>query len=116
MTKLLFAAAAFVAIAPFAASASAETLTPITVSIKFDHELLVSDTGAKVVLDDMRQQARSACTTPGSKFGHGPAVDRDCADDILAKAAVKILAEREEMGLKTAPVFARVASVETASY
>ena len=116
MTKLLFAAAAFVAIAPFAASASAEDLTPITVSIQYDHDLLVSDAGAAVVLSDIRHQARAACTTPGSKFGRGPIVDRDCADDVMAKAAVKILQEREEMGLDTAPAFARVASVKTASY
>ncbi|HPF22013.1 MAG: UrcA family protein [Hyphomonas sp.] len=116
MKNVLFAAAAFVAIAPFAATASAEIQTPITVSIEFDHDLLVSDAGAEVVLSDMRHQARSACTTPGSKFGRGPVVDRACADDVLAKAAVQILAEREEMGLKTAPAFARLATVETASY
>ena len=43
-------------------------------------------------------------------------VDRSCADDVMAQAAVKILKEREEMGLKTAPTFARLATVETASY
>ena len=43
-------------------------------------------------------------------------VDRDCVDAVMAQAAVKILKEREEMGLKTAPVFARLGTIETASY
>ena len=112
MMKPLFAAAAFAAIVPFAASA--ETSTPITVKIEFDHALLASDTGAEAVLASMRQQARAACTTPGRKFGRGPMVDRDCTEDVLAKAAVKILQEREASGLDTAPAFARMASVQTA--
>ena len=60
--------------------------------------------------------ANSACTSSGSKFGRGPVVDRDCADDVMAQAAVQILKEREEMGLKTAPTFARLGTIETASY
>ena len=112
MKKQMIAAAALAALVPCAASA--ETLTPITVQIEFDHALLVSDAGAEVVLADMRHQARKACTTPGSKFGRGPVVDRSCADDVLAKAAMKIIQERDEMGLQTAPTFARVASVQTA--
>lgn len=114
MKKQMLAAAALVAVVPFAASA--EVTTPISVEISYDHDLLVSDSGAEIVLSDIRSQARSACTTPGSKFGRGPVVDRSCADDVMAKAAVKILKEREEMGLKTAPTFARLATVETASY
>jgi UrcA family protein len=114
MMKQMLATAALAAVVPFAASA--ESTTPITVNISFDHELLASDTGAEVVLSDIRTQARDACTTPGSKFGRGPVVDRSCADDVMAKAAVKILKEREDMGLKTAPTFARLATIETASY
>lgn len=112
MMKPLFAAAALAACVPFAASA--ETLTPVTVSIEFDHTLLASDAGAESVLADMRQQARDACTSPGYKFGRGPVTDRACANDVMSKAAVKILQEREEMGLETAPAFARVAVVKTA--
>lgn len=114
MMKQMFTAAALVAVVPFAASA--EVTTPITVDISYDHDLLASDSGAEIVLSDIRSQARSACTTPGSKFGRGPIVDRSCADDVMAKAAVKILKEREEMGLKTAPTFARLGTIETASY
>jgi len=114
MKKLMFAVAAFAVIAPF--TATAEDLKPITVEIQYDHALLVSDAGAKVVLGEIRQQARTACTTSGSKFGRGPVVDRNCADDVMAKAAVKILQSREAMGLDTAPAFARVATIETASY
>ena len=112
MKKHLFAAAALTACAAF--TAHAETTTPITVSIEYDQALLGSDTGAEAVLTDIRSQARAACTTPGSKFGRGPVVDRSCADDVMAQAAVKILQEREEMGLETAPAFARVAAVKTA--
>ena len=112
MKKSMFAAAAFVAIAPFAASA--ETTTPITVKIQFDHGLLGSDAGAEIVLADIRHQAREACTTSGSKFGRSPTVDRSCADDVMAQAAVQILQEREEMGLETAPALARFAAVKTA--
>ena len=114
MMKQMIAAAALVAVVPFAASA--EISTPITVDISYDHDLLASDSGAELVLSDIRSQARSACTSSGSKFGRGPVVDRDCADAVMAQAAVKILQEREEMGLTTAPKFARLASVETASY
>ncbi|MBD3769737.1 MAG: UrcA family protein [Rhodobacterales bacterium] len=114
MMKQMLAAAALVAVVPFAASA--ETTTPVTVDITYDHALLASDLGAQAVLSDIRDQARSACTTSGAKFGRSPSVDRDCANDVMAQAAVKILKEREEMGLKTAPAFARVATVETASY
>lgn len=114
MMKQMFAAAALVAVVPFAASA--ETATPISVSISYDHDLLASDSGAELVLSEIRSQARSACTTSGSKFGRASTVDRNCADDVMAKAAVKILKEREEMGLKTAPTFARLGTIETASY
>jgi UrcA family protein len=114
MKKLMLAAAAFAVIAPF--TASADELKPITVVIKYDHALLGSDAGAEIVLGDIRQQARSACTSSGSKFGRSPAVDRTCAHDVMAKAAVKILKDRESMGLETAPAFARVATIETASY
>jgi UrcA family protein len=114
MIKQMFTAAALVAVVPFAASA--EVVTPVSVAISYDHDLLASESGAELVLADIRSQARSACTTSGSKFGRGPVVDRNCADEIMAQAAVKILKEREEMGLKTAPTFARVATVETASY
>jgi UrcA family protein len=116
MKKQMFAAAALTAFgaALVPSAAQAETLTPITVSIQYDHALLASDIGAEAMLDNMRQQARDACTTRGAKFGRGPMVDRSCADDVVAKAAVKILKEREAKGLTTAPVFARVATVETA--
>jgi UrcA family protein len=114
MKKQMLVAAALVAVVPFAASA--EVVTPISVEISYDHDLLASESGAELVLSDIRSQARSACTSSASKFGRGPMVDRSCADDVMAQAAVKILKEREEMGLKTAPTFARVATVETASY
>lgn len=114
MKKQMLAAVALVAVVPFAASA--EIVTPVSVEISYDHDLLVSGSGAEIVLSEIRSQARNACTASGSKFGRGPMVDRNCVDDIMAQAAVKILKEREEMGLKTAPVFARVATVETASY
>lgn len=116
MKKQMLVAAALsaigVAIVP--AAAHAETVTPIEVSITYDHSLLASDLGAEAMLDNMRLQARDACTSSGAKFGRGPAVDRDCVDDVVAKAAVKILQERETKGLKTAPVFARAATVQTA--
>ena len=114
MMKQMIAAAALVAVVPFAASA--EVSTPISVDITYDHDLLASDSGAEIVLSEIRSQARSACTSSGSKFGRGPVVDRDCADDVMAQAAVQILKEREEMGLKTAPTFARLGTIETASY
>ena len=112
MMKPLFAAAALAACVPFAASA--EQVKPITVSIEFDHALLGSDAGAEKVIADIREQARTACTSRSSKYGHAPTVDRSCADDVMSKAAVKILQEREDMGLDTAPAFARVAIVKTA--
>nr|WP_321359347.1 UrcA family protein [uncultured Hyphomonas sp.] len=114
MIKQVFTAAALVAVVPFVASA--ETTTPISVAISFDHDLLGTDSGAEVVLSDIQSQARSACTSSGNKFGRAPMVDRDCVDDVMAQAAVKILQEREEMGLQTAPVFARLGTIETASY
>lgn len=116
MKKQVVTAAALTAFgAAFVPSvANAERLTPVTVAIQFDHALLASDLGAQAVLDDMRLQARSACTTSGAKFGRGPVVDRSCADDVVAKAAVKILQEREAKGLDTAPTFARAATVQTA--
>mgnify|MGYP003631165637 FL=1 len=114
MIKQMFTAAALVAVVPFVASA--ETSTPITVEISYDHDLLASNSGAELMLSEIRSQARSACTSSGSKFGRTPMVDRDCVDAVMAQAAVKILKEREEMGLKTAPVFARLGTIETASY
>ena len=60
MKKQMLAAAALVAVVPFAASA--EVVTPISVEISYDHDLLASESGAELVLSDIRSQARSACT------------------------------------------------------
>jgi len=113
MKKSMFAAAALAVLMPLAATA--EELTPVTVNIEFDHALLASDAGAKLVMSSIRDQAREACRAPGGKFGRAASTDFSCVDDVTAKATVKILQQREAMGLTTAPAFAREATVQTAA-
>ena len=113
MKKSMLAAAAVAVLMPLAANA--EQQTPVTVNIEFDHALLASDAGAETVLDSIREQARDACRAPGGKFGRAAITDFSCADDVMAKATVKILQQREAMGLETAPAFAREATVQTAA-
>ncbi|MCA8900121.1 MAG: UrcA family protein [Hyphomonas sp.] len=111
MLKSVIGLAAAAALLPLAAAA--ETTTPITVKISYDKALLASDAGAEMVLESMRAQAAEACTHPGYA-GKAPRLDRKCAKDVVAKAATKILLKQQELGLETAPAFARVARIQTA--
>ncbi|MEZ5953044.1 MAG: UrcA family protein [Hyphomonas sp.] len=111
MMKSLLIGAALSAGLPLVAAA--ETLTPISVTVAYDKELLASNSGAEVVLDSMRKQARDACTTPRS-LGRSPMVDKACVNDVMAKAATKILRKQEDEGLETAPAFAQAARLQTA--
>lgn len=111
MKKSVLVAAAVAAACPLAAAA--EVLTPISVEIEYDKAQLASESGALAELDSIRTQAKDACTSP-ARFGQPRHVDRDCAEDVAAKAAMKILLRQEEEGLETAPAFVQAVRIQTA--
>ena len=94
--------AAAVMLSPMAV---AETLTPITVSIEYDKDLLASDAGAAVVMNSITTQAKKACTTYVPVFG-GNYTDRSCVKDIVSSAIRKIHEQQALEGRDTADVFA----------
>ena len=112
MKKSVLVAVAIAAAYPIAAAA--EVLTPISVEIEYDKAELASESGALAELDSIRTQAKDACTSP-ARFGQPRHVDRDCAEDVAAKAAMKkILLRQEEEGLETAPAFVQAVRIQTA--
>ena len=111
MKKIIFPAAALAfAVSPVAL---AETGTPFTVDITYDKVALADDDGAAVVVESIRQQAKSACYVRRS-ISRAPYVDYACVDDVSAKAINKILEQQAVDGLETSDVFASLATFELA--
>lgn len=94
MPRLLnrFAATVVIAAAPMfllPATASAEDTTTFTFEMTYDDAALAYPSGATFVLEDLRRQARQACTLT-APITQVAKIDRGCMTDVVHQAVSTI--------------------------
>ena len=112
MLKSLISAAA-IALSLTPAALAAEGI-PITVQITYDDALLDSEDGARLVLNSIKSQAKSACAYKAS-IATGRSFDYTCVKSITDDSITEIVALRTSAGLETAPNFLKRANFQVAS-
>ena len=99
-TLATFLAAAALTV-PFA---QAQTST-ITVGLTYDRALLVTESGAKLVLASLEKQATEACSY-SSPVSRAPTHDSTCRQELIEKAIDEIRRASLEEGIAASSVFA----------
>ena len=111
LKSFVSALALAMSVSPFA---MAENSKEITVEIEYEGALLVSEDGAREVLQSIKSEARNACASTTSMVS-ARTIDADCEKSVIKASISKIVATRDAAGLDTVPSFAKRASFAIAA-